>query len=79
METIYFSETSVDFQRTTRRYVPEVSTFHSHRCENLKSYLVDSYNDRAYINLENLFSINKSLLFWVTFWVAWATLPIYVS
>jgi hypothetical protein len=32
------SETSVDFQRTTRRYIPEDSTPHSHRRDNLKSY-----------------------------------------
>jgi hypothetical protein len=29
------SETSLDFYRNTRRYIPE--TRHSHRCENLKS------------------------------------------
>jgi hypothetical protein len=34
------TETSVDFQRTTRRYIPEVRTLHNHRCENLKSYFV---------------------------------------
>jgi hypothetical protein len=37
MEAIYSSETSFDFQRTTRRYIPEDSTLHNHRCENLKS------------------------------------------
>jgi hypothetical protein len=26
METTYFSETSVEFQRTTRRYIPEHKT-----------------------------------------------------
>jgi hypothetical protein len=39
MEAIYSSETSVNIQRTTRRYIPEDSTFNNHRCENLKSYL----------------------------------------
>jgi hypothetical protein len=29
---------SVDSQPTTRRYIPEDSTLHNHRCENLKSY-----------------------------------------
>jgi hypothetical protein len=29
---------SVDFQRTTRRYIPENRTLHNHLCENLKSY-----------------------------------------
>jgi hypothetical protein len=38
-EAICSSETSVDFQRATRRYIPEDSTLHKHRCENLKSYL----------------------------------------
>jgi hypothetical protein len=33
-----FLETLVDFQRTTRRYIPEEGTLHNHRCENLKSY-----------------------------------------
>jgi hypothetical protein len=38
-EAIRSSETSVNFQRTTRRYIPEDSTVHNHRCENLKSYI----------------------------------------
>jgi hypothetical protein len=38
MEAIYFYETSVDFQQTTRRYIPEDGTLHNHRFENLKSY-----------------------------------------
>jgi hypothetical protein len=37
MNAICSSETSVDTQRTTRRYIPEDSTLHNHRCENLKS------------------------------------------
>jgi hypothetical protein len=39
MEAICSSETSVDFQRIARRYIPEDSTLHNHRCENLKSYM----------------------------------------
>jgi hypothetical protein len=39
MEAICPSETSVDTQRTTPRYIPEVDTLHNHRCENLKSYM----------------------------------------
>jgi hypothetical protein len=35
------SEKSVDFQQTTRRYIPEDRTLHNHRCENLKSYEED--------------------------------------
>jgi hypothetical protein len=47
MEVICSSETSVEFQRTTRRYIPEESTRHNHRCENLKSNQkdVDSKHD----------------------------------
>jgi hypothetical protein len=37
MEAISSSETSADFQRTTRHYIPEDSTLHIHHCENLKS------------------------------------------
>jgi hypothetical protein len=40
METICFSETPVETQRTTRRYIPEDDTLHNHRCENLKSYML---------------------------------------
>jgi hypothetical protein len=39
MEVICSSETLDDFQRTTRRYIPEVSTLHNHRCDNLKLYI----------------------------------------
>jgi hypothetical protein len=40
VETICSSETSVDCQRTARRYIPEdSSTIHNHRCGNLKSYI----------------------------------------
>jgi hypothetical protein len=47
MEAKCSSETSVDIQRTTRRYIPEDGTLHNHRCENLKSYitlLINIYN-----------------------------------
>jgi hypothetical protein len=37
METICSSGTSAEFQWTTRFYIPEYRTFHSHCCENLKS------------------------------------------
>jgi hypothetical protein len=32
------SETSIDSERTTRRYIPEDITVHNHRFQNLKSY-----------------------------------------
>jgi hypothetical protein len=37
MEAICSSETSVDFQQTTRRYIPEDGALRDHRYENLKS------------------------------------------
>jgi hypothetical protein len=37
MYAIYSSETSVYYQRTTRRCIPEDRTLNNHRCENLKS------------------------------------------
>jgi hypothetical protein len=40
METCSF-ETSVDFQRTTRRCNPEARTLHNHRCEILKFYTTE--------------------------------------
>jgi hypothetical protein len=40
MEAICTSETSVDIQQTTGRYIPQGSTLHNHHCENLKSYIV---------------------------------------
>jgi hypothetical protein len=30
----------VDFQRSTRSYIPENITLHNHRCERLKSYIL---------------------------------------
>jgi hypothetical protein len=36
IETVLSSEMSVDFYPASRHHIPEDSTFHSHRCENLK-------------------------------------------
>jgi hypothetical protein len=38
MSPVSSSETSVDFQWTTRHYILEDRTLHNHMCENLKSY-----------------------------------------
>jgi hypothetical protein len=38
MEATCSSEASVNFQRTTRCYIPEESILYNRRCENLKSY-----------------------------------------
>jgi hypothetical protein len=52
MEAICFSEMLVDFQQTTRRYIPEDSIHHNHRCENLKSYILfESYEIQSVVNL----------------------------
>jgi hypothetical protein len=69
IEAVCFSETLVDFQRTTMRYIPEESTLHNHRCENLKFYNPEFVHKRniiylimipppleirfAYVNLKN--------------------------
>jgi hypothetical protein len=37
------SETSVDFQRTTRRYIPEDRTLHNHRCDKTRSFKHDIF------------------------------------
>jgi hypothetical protein len=42
MEAIYSSEMSVDFQWTTWRRVPGDRTLRNHRCDNLKSYMLNS-------------------------------------
>jgi hypothetical protein len=39
LEATRSSETSADFQRATRRYIPQHRTIHNHRCENLKCYM----------------------------------------
>jgi hypothetical protein len=38
MEETLSSETSVDFQLSTRRYIPEDLTLHNQPCENLNLY-----------------------------------------
>lgn len=37
-EATYSSETSIEFQMITQRYITEDSTLHNHLCENLKPY-----------------------------------------
>jgi hypothetical protein len=39
MEATCSSETSIDFQKITLRFVSEGSTLHNHRWENLKFYM----------------------------------------
>jgi hypothetical protein len=37
MEKVYYSETSIDFQRTTRRYIPGGRSLLNHLCEDHES------------------------------------------
>jgi hypothetical protein len=37
MEAMFSSDTSVDFEHTTRRYFPEKGILYNHRFESLKS------------------------------------------
>jgi hypothetical protein len=56
MEATCSSGTSVDFQRTARRYIPEDRTLHGHRCESLESYRLHTYsllNQCPFIETEN--------------------------
>jgi hypothetical protein len=69
MEAICSFETSVEFQRTTRRYIPEDSTLHNHRCETLKSYTVNLKLDH-----DQLFYVLPDSLFLAMQWLD-AVLP----
>jgi hypothetical protein len=40
MVAVRTSETSVNFNMTTRRYIPEVTELHTRRRENLKSHVL---------------------------------------
>jgi hypothetical protein len=45
MEATRSSKTSVDFQQTTRRYIPEDRILYNHGYENLKFYTVNNLRD----------------------------------
>jgi hypothetical protein len=42
MEATCSSETSADFQRSTRHYIPDDRTLHNYRFNNLKFYNLNS-------------------------------------
>jgi hypothetical protein len=59
-------ETSVYFQRITRRYMPEDNTLHNHRCENHESLILD-HNCSFYtkskclvVSVKDLIKINRN-------------------
>jgi hypothetical protein len=58
-----FSTTSVDFERTTRRYISDDGTVHNHRCETLKSYKIFHIRSCNIKHKENLLTAwNRDLL-----------------
>jgi hypothetical protein len=59
MEAICSVETTVDFQQTTRRYIPEDRTLRNHRCNNPKSYIIHSWFNKwdRRLSLYNWFMI----------------------
>jgi hypothetical protein len=63
-----FLRHSFDFQQTTGRYILEDSTFHNHRCDNLKSYVgykyyVFGYYPSSCLYLKTVLFIFKTLHF----------------
>jgi hypothetical protein len=48
MEATCSSETSVDFQRTTRRFITENIYLHNHRYENMRSYRINITGNKRY-------------------------------
>jgi hypothetical protein len=64
IKAICSSETSVDFQWTTRRYNPEDIILHNHRCKNLKSYTIISVF--VFIFLRMMMMINFGRVDYVT-------------
>jgi hypothetical protein len=51
MEALHTSETSVYFNETTRRYIPEGSTLHTRSRETLKSHIDGNSFNRNFVNL----------------------------
>jgi hypothetical protein len=52
MEVIFFSETSIDFHWTTRRYISENRALHYRGCEPLKSYVTRSWYQNIFLHRE---------------------------
>jgi hypothetical protein len=53
LETILASETSVNFNVTTRRYMPEDSKLHARSRENLKPHILELNPRRVVLVTEN--------------------------
>jgi hypothetical protein len=63
MEALFSSETSVNFQRIIRPYIPEDSTLYNHCCENLKSYVSHKFCNTSMRKLRTLYEYT---CIWVT-------------
>jgi hypothetical protein len=71
MEATCSSETSIEFQRTTRPYIPEDSNLHNHRCVNLTPYNVYLFSSVEIIRICDIsiipvrgVPIKRFLIFW---------------
>jgi hypothetical protein len=62
IEVICSSETSVDFQRTTWRYIPEDRTLHNHRSEDLNSDNVCLYSAHLTCSFLDIFNDERNNL-----------------
>jgi hypothetical protein len=62
------SETSVDFQHTTRSYTTEERTLHNHSCKNIKSYKMKSWMtlDSVEIGFVSLMQCSIIVVVWYT-------------
>jgi hypothetical protein len=67
MEASCSSETLVNVQRTTRRYIQEDRTLHNYLCENLKSYLIRIDQRHIRQNQNNNNNNNNSVLFYIMY------------
>jgi serine/threonine-protein kinase RIO1 len=60
MEAMFSSETSVDFGRATRSYIPEDSTLQNHRGQNLKSY-IENHCSRLVSQIQMVYQYDYSI------------------
>jgi hypothetical protein len=65
MEATCSSETSVVYQRTTRRYIPEDITLYNHRFENFTAY--KTHDIRAYETVSLNSNIRCGILYTLSY------------
>jgi hypothetical protein len=61
------SEIYVGFPQATWRYIPEYKTLHNHRCENLKSYIIEELSIKKSLELRLRCRYNKRWMVSVLF------------